>query len=70
MIDIEIPGSTNFQINHLVLDYNGTLALDGELLEGVAEGLHPGRYVVLPTAGGTRMVRVIASERKPETASP
>ena len=37
MIDIEIPGSTNLHISHLVLDYNGTLALDGELLEGVAE---------------------------------
>ena len=34
---IEIPGSTNLQISHLVLDYNGTLALDGELLEGVVE---------------------------------
>lgn len=36
MIAIEIPGSIDLQISHLVLDYNGTLALDGELLEGVA----------------------------------
>ena len=36
MIAIEIPGSINLQISHLVLDYNGTLALDGELLDGVA----------------------------------
>lgn len=37
MIDIEIPGSTNLRLSHLVLDYNGTLALDGDLLVGVTE---------------------------------
>ena len=36
MIAIEIPGNIDLQISHLVLDYNGTLALDGELLDGVA----------------------------------
>jgi soluble P-type ATPase len=35
----EIPGLGNLALNHLVLDYNGTLAVDGELLPGVAEGL-------------------------------
>lgn len=33
MIEITIPGRTPLQLNHLVLDYNGTLALDGELLK-------------------------------------
>jgi soluble P-type ATPase len=37
MIEVEIPGSTALRISHLVLDYNGTLAEDGELLDGVAE---------------------------------
>ncbi|NOR25819.1 MAG: ATPase P [Desulforhopalus sp.] len=37
MIDVDIPGRKNLQISHLVLDYNGTLALDGDLLDGVAK---------------------------------
>ncbi len=37
MIKIDIPGSTALEIAHLVLDYNGTIARDGELIEGVAE---------------------------------
>ncbi len=36
MIKIAIPGYRNLQLEHLVLDYNGTMACDGELLEGVA----------------------------------
>ena len=35
----EIPGMGKLALNHLVLDYNGTLAVDGVLLPGVAEGL-------------------------------
>ncbi len=36
MIEIDIPGNRRLQLEHLVLDVNGTLALDGELLPGVA----------------------------------
>jgi P-type E1-E2 ATPase len=36
MIEFEIPGRRTYQIEHLVLDVNGTLACDGQLLEGVA----------------------------------
>jgi P-type E1-E2 ATPase len=36
---IDIPGRGLLQINHLVLDVNGTLALDGTLIDGVAEAL-------------------------------
>lgn len=39
MIEVEIPGYKTLQFEHLVLDYNGTLAVDGELLEGVKEAL-------------------------------
>jgi soluble P-type ATPase len=39
MIEIEIPGAERLRLAHLVLDYNGTLALDGHLLEGVAPRL-------------------------------
>ncbi len=35
MIKIAIPGYKTLQLKHLVLDYNGTLACDGEILEGV-----------------------------------
>jgi P-type E1-E2 ATPase len=37
MIQLDIPGKAQFNLEHLVLDVNGTLAVDGKLLEGVAE---------------------------------
>lgn len=39
MIAIDIPGFAKLKLAHLVLDYNGTLALDGRLLPGVAKAL-------------------------------
>lgn len=39
MIEIDIPGFKMLRLNHLVLDYNGTIACDGKLLPGVKEGL-------------------------------
>ena len=39
MLEIDIPGSKRLILRHLVLDVNGTLALDGVLLPGVAERL-------------------------------
>ncbi|RYD65127.1 MAG: ATPase P [Verrucomicrobiaceae bacterium] len=39
MIDLDIPGLEVFSIRHLVLDYNGTLALNGNLLPGVLDVL-------------------------------
>ena len=37
MIEIDVPGFGALRLEHLVLDYNGTLACDGMLLEGVHE---------------------------------
>ncbi|MGD9732726.1 MAG: HAD family hydrolase [Desulfamplus sp.] len=37
MIEINIPGRDNLNLEHLVLDYNGTVAVDGKLIEGVRE---------------------------------
>ncbi|THF67269.1 ATPase P [Pseudothauera nasutitermitis] len=37
MIAIDIPGFGRLELRHLVSDYNGTLAVDGHLLPGVAE---------------------------------
>jgi P-type E1-E2 ATPase len=40
MIELNIPGRGLMQLEHLVCDVNGTLAVDGELLAGLAEALH------------------------------
>jgi P-type E1-E2 ATPase len=39
MIEINIPGFGQLHLHHLVLDYNGTLACDGNLYPGVRETL-------------------------------
>ncbi|MEA9979957.1 MULTISPECIES: hypothetical protein [unclassified Pseudomonas] len=39
MLSIDIPGRGKLELKHLVCDYNGTLAFDGTLLEGVQEKL-------------------------------
>ena len=39
MLELEIPGLETLRLEHLVLDVNGTLALDGKLLEGVSQRL-------------------------------
>lgn len=36
MIEISIPGHEDLALDHLVLDYNGTLAVDGKMIRGVA----------------------------------
>lgn len=36
MIQIDIPGFQTVGIRHVLLDYNGTIAADGRLIEGVA----------------------------------
>lgn len=37
MSPVEIPGFGVLKVEHLLLDYNGTIAVDGALLEGVAD---------------------------------
>ena len=39
MLEVTVPGRGELVYEHLVLDFNGTLALDGALLPGVAEQL-------------------------------
>ena len=39
MIHLDIPGWGVLELEHLVLDLNGTIALDGEVLAGVPERL-------------------------------
>ena len=58
-----IPGRGVHDIRHLVLDMNGTIGVDGELIEGVAERLARLRDVVQPvmvtadTHGGASRAR-------------
>jgi P-type E1-E2 ATPase len=40
LIEITIPGRGSYDFKHLVLDLNGTIALDGEIIEGVENRLH------------------------------
>jgi soluble P-type ATPase len=39
MLLLDIPGRARLELEHLVLDVNGTIALDGELIGGVADAL-------------------------------
>ncbi|MBQ8620818.1 MAG: ATPase P [Oscillospiraceae bacterium] len=39
MLTIQIPGREELVLNHLILDYNGTIAEDGQVIQGVAERL-------------------------------
>jgi P-type E1-E2 ATPase len=39
MISVNIPGRGTVELHHLVLDFNGTFALDGKMLAGAAERL-------------------------------
>ncbi|WP_457572526.1 HAD family hydrolase [Desulfovulcanus sp.] len=39
MLELNIPGQKKLLLEHLVLDFNGTLALDGQIIPGVLERL-------------------------------
>lgn len=39
MIEVIVPGKQTYQFKHLVLDLNGTIAFDGEIIGGVEERL-------------------------------
>jgi P-type E1-E2 ATPase len=73
MIQIKVPGLGEYEIHHLVLDVNGTLALDGLILPGVSERLRRlstlvtihlitadthGRQATIDATLGTRAVRI------------
>jgi soluble P-type ATPase len=39
MLEIEIPGYGALRLSDLILDYNGTIAVDGKIIDGVKERL-------------------------------
>lgn len=58
MIEVNIPGRGSLAIQYLVLDFNGTMALDGVLLPGVEERLNAlaesvGIYILTADTFGT-----------------
>lgn len=40
MLTVTIPGEGTLELKHIVLDYNGTMACDGNLIPGVEERLN------------------------------
>ncbi len=73
MIELTIPGRGALKLEHLVLDVNGTLALDGKLIDGVEQALAGlrdrlqihlvtadthGRQVAIDAQLGTQAVRL------------
>ena len=58
MLTIQIPGREELTLNHLILDYNGTIAEDGEIIAGIACRLEKLReylkiYVITADTHGT-----------------
>jgi P-type E1-E2 ATPase len=43
MIELDIPGQPHLQLEHLVCDVNGTLAVDGTLLPGLVSAIDAAR---------------------------
>lgn len=48
MIEIDVPGWRSLRLQHLVIDVNGTIALDGAILPGVADRIRRLRHVLEP----------------------
>ena len=46
LIEINIPGQNTYRFEYLVLDLNGTISLDGNIIEGVPERLESLRSMV------------------------
>lgn len=58
MLTIKIPGRGELTLEHLILDYNGTIAEDGEIIDGIAWRLEKLReylkiYVITADTHGT-----------------
>jgi len=79
MLEIEIPGRRLLQLEYLALDVNGTIAVDGRLVEGVIERLAAlrqevdihlltadthGRQAQLDAQLGLRATRIAAGQQE------
>ncbi|NPV89560.1 MAG: ATPase P [Firmicutes bacterium] len=62
MVSVEIPGTGAIELEYLLLDYNGTLALDGNLIATVTERLlklSQSLKIIVLTADTFGLVRVM-----------
>lgn len=62
MLTVKIPGREEMTLSHLVLDYNGTIAEDGYVIDGIAERLETLKdalsiYVITADTHGTAAQR-------------
>ena len=62
MLTVNIPGREEMTLSHLILDYNGTIAEDGCIIEGIASRLEQLKkeltiYVVTADTHGTAAKR-------------
>lgn len=62
MLTIKIPGREEMTLSHLILDYNGTIAEDGCIIEGIAPRLEELKkdlqiYVITADTHGTAAKR-------------
>ena len=62
MLKIKIPGREELELRYLILDYNGTIAEDGFVIEGIVERLEKLKksldiYVITADTHGTAALR-------------
>jgi P-type E1-E2 ATPase len=65
VIEITIPGRGNYTIENLVLDLNGTIALDGKIIRGVKERvamLNQKLDVIMVTADTNKNAELLARD--------
>jgi soluble P-type ATPase len=76
MIEIDIPGRGTYQLEHVVLDVNGTIAIGGQLVEGVAQRVHrlqervEVHLLTADTRGRQRAIDATLGMRAAQIASP
>lgn len=63
MIRLEVPGRSTYELGHVVLDLNGTVALDGEPIAGVDD-----RLAVLSAHLGVHLVTADTHGKAEETS--
>jgi P-type E1-E2 ATPase len=84
MIELNIPGRGLLELEHLVSDVNGTLAVDGQLLEGVVRSMNVlrdrlqlhlltadthGRQEIIDRQLNLQAVRIASGEEAPQKAA-
>jgi len=69
LVEIDIPGRGVYRFEHLVLDLNGTISLDGAIIEGISERLELLRRlvdIVIVTADTQGKARELGQELRVE----